>query len=94
MSRRLANHPRDHSWWSPPPETAISHVGKLAEKARMRLEEQPSIRADPRGRRDGRCVSCRSSRSEVAVKNGDPFCSTACARDWHRQLAASPSTSG
>jgi hypothetical protein len=59
----------------------------------MRLNEQPALPADPPQRKDGRCVSCRGSRPEVAVKNGDPFCSTSCARAWHGQIEDSPSTS-
>jgi hypothetical protein len=54
-----------------------------------------SIRADPPPRRDGHCPCCGSERPDVAVKNGDPFCSTGCARGWHDQLAnPSPSTGG
>lgn len=49
------------------------------------------LRADPPERRDGRCVNCRGSRPEVAAKNGDPFCSTLCARAWHDQLTGKPS---
>jgi hypothetical protein len=81
--------PRDRGWWSPPPETAISHYGKLAEEARLRLGERLSLPADPPQRGDGRCVNCRSRRPGIAVKNGDPFCSTGCARTWHDQLADS-----
>jgi hypothetical protein len=81
--------PRDRGWWSPPPETAISHYGKLAEEARLRLGERLSLPADPPQRGDGRCVNCRSSRPGIAVKNGDPFCSTGCERTWHDQLADS-----
>jgi hypothetical protein len=56
---------------------------------------QRPIRADPSRRRDGRCSGCGGERPEVAVKNGDPFCSTGCARGWHDQLAnPSPSTGG
>jgi hypothetical protein len=80
--------PRDQGWWRTPPETAIEHYGKLAEKARLRLGERPSLLADPPQRGDGRCVNCRGSRPEIAVKNGDPFCSTGCACTWHDQLAS------
>ena len=86
--------PRDHSWWKPPPETTSEHYGKLAERARLRLAEPPSLLADPPRRGDRRCVNCRSCLPEIAVKNGDPFCSTECARTWHDQLAASPSIGG
>jgi hypothetical protein len=59
------------------------------------LGNQRPIRADPSGRRDGRCSCCGGERPEVAVKNGDPFCSTGCARRWHDQLGSpSPSTGG
>ena len=51
------------------------------------LGHQRPIRADPSPRRDGRCPCCGSERPDVAVKNGDPFCSTGCARGWHDQLA-------
>jgi hypothetical protein len=81
--------PRDRAWWRPPPGTAISHYGKLAEEARFRLGERRSLPADPPQRGDGRCVNCRRSRPSFAVKNGDPFCSTRCARTWHDQLADS-----
>jgi hypothetical protein len=60
--------PRDRGWWRRPPETAIEHYGKLAEKARLRLGERPSLLADPPQRGDGRCVNCRRSRPEIAVK--------------------------
>jgi hypothetical protein len=86
--------PRDHSWWKPPAETKSEHYGKLAERARLRLSEQPSLRADPPRRADGRCVNCRRDRPVIAVKDGDPFCSNECARTWHDQLAASPSIGG
>lgn len=43
-------------------------------------------------RRHGRCTCCGSERPEVAAKNGDPFCSTACARGWHGQVG-NPSSS-
>jgi hypothetical protein len=78
---------RDRSWWKPPPETMIQHYGKLAEEARLRLGERPSLLADPPRRGDGRCVNCRRGRSEIAVKDGDPFCSTECAHTWHDPLA-------
>jgi hypothetical protein len=83
--------PRDRVWWRPSPETAIDHYGRLAEEARIRLRERPALLVDPSRRRDGRCVICRSSRPEFAVKHGDPFCSTRCARIWHDQLADSSS---
>jgi hypothetical protein len=87
--------PRDGSWWDQPPEAAIKNrYGNLAEDTRMRLGDQPSLRADPPHRRDGRCVNCHTSRPEIAVKNGDPFCSTHCARIWHDQIAESPSSGG
>jgi hypothetical protein len=86
--------PRDRSWWNHPPETAINRYGKLAEETRMRLGEHASLSVDPPQRRDGRCASCRDSRPEIAVRNGDPFCSTRCARFWHDQLAGSPSIGG
>jgi hypothetical protein len=84
----------DRSWWRHPPETAIDRYRNLAEKTRLRLGEPPSLPADPPQRGDRRCVNCRGSRPELAVKNGDPFCSTGCARTWYDQLAASPSISG
>jgi hypothetical protein len=79
--------PRDRGGWKPPPDTAIDRYGKLAEEARLRLGEGPSLLADPPRRGDGCCVNCRRGRPEVAVKHGDPFCSTGCARTWHDQLA-------
>src|SRR5262249_52494882 len=92
---RLRMRPRDGSWWNEPPDAAIkNHHAKLAQDTRMRLGEQPSVRNDPPQRRDGYCVNCGSSRPEIAIKNGDPFCSTQCARDWHDQLVDSPSSGG
>jgi hypothetical protein len=38
---------------------------------------------EPRVRKDGRCLACGEERPPVAVGNGDPFCSTACARTYH-----------
>jgi hypothetical protein len=86
--------PRDRGWWSAPPDTSISRYGNLAEETRVRLGGQRSLRADPAQRRDGCCANCRGDRPEVAVKNGDPFCSTGCARAWHEHTADSPSAGG
>ena len=58
----------------------------------MRLDKQPPIRTDPPQRKDGRCTECGEDRPDVAVKNGDPFCSSVCARIWHDQLVDSPTT--
>jgi hypothetical protein len=67
----------------------------MAVPSTMATNNGRSIRADPSRRRDGRCSGCGGERPEVAVKNGDPFCSTSCARGWHNQLAnPSPSTGG
>lgn len=57
------------------------------------LDNQRPIRADPSPRRDGRCPCCGSERPDVAVENGDSFCSTGCARGWHDQLATPQPTS-
>jgi len=43
-----------------------------------------STRHDPEPRRDGKCVVCRGERPERAIKEGDPFCKTECARAWYR----------
>jgi hypothetical protein len=93
--KRRSSHPRDHGWWTPPPESPINHYAMLAERARRRLGEQPSMQADPPQGADGRCAECGAPRPEVAIKNADPFCSTPCARSWHDQLEDdSSSTSG
>jgi hypothetical protein len=94
MSKRPPNHPSDRGRWNPPPETGADRLSSLAETARLRLGEHPWIRADPPDRKDGRCAHCRGERPEVAVKNGDPFCSTACARGWHDQLEDISSSRG
>jgi hypothetical protein len=78
--------------WNAPPDTSVNRLGNLAEETRLRLGGQGSFQSDPPLRRDGCCANCRSSRPEVAVKNGDPFCSTGCARTWHSQSAGSPTT--
>jgi hypothetical protein len=80
--------PRDRGWWRRPPETAIEHYGKLAEKARLRLGERPSLLADPPQRGDGRCVNLPQKPPRDRSQNGDPFCSTRCACTWHDQLAS------
>jgi hypothetical protein len=51
-----------------------------------------SLLADPPGG-DGRCTNCRSDRPEIAVKDGDPFCSNECARTRHDQLQQSAAES-
>lgn len=42
---------------------------------------------DPPTSGDGGCYVCQRKRPVVAVKHGDPFCSTECARVWHSKLA-------
>src|SRR4029453_2176725 len=92
VMKRSQSHPRDHGWWTPPP---INHVAKLADRTRERLGEQTSLPADPPQRDEGRFAEWGAPRPEVAVKNGDPLCSTPCARSWHDQLEDdSSSTSG
>jgi len=93
LPRRPAPHPSDRDW-STPADEAKAHSARLAEETRQRIGGQPALPDNPPQRRDGSCVSCGGDRSEIAVKNGDPFCSTGCAKDWHGQLADSPSTSG
>lgn len=44
----------------------------------------------PRVRDDGTCAVCLKVRPEVAVKAGDPFCSTACARADYSGTSAPP----
>lgn len=58
-----------------------------------RMRKQLPVKADPPVRRDGRCRGCGGERPEGAFKHVDPFCSTACARGWHDETIASPSTS-
>jgi len=41
-------------------------------------------RTDPPVRPDGRCAVCKKERTEIAARHGDPFCSTGCAKKWHR----------
>ena len=80
---------------TPPSEVGMTVPSTMASDSVLpALANQPPIRPDPSRRRDGRCSSCGNERPEVAVKNGDPFCSTGCARGWHNQLASSPSTGG
>lgn len=40
-------------------------------------------KADPKVRRDGRCVVCKGVRPPLAKSSKDPFCSATCCRDWH-----------
>lgn len=42
------------------------------------------VRRDPRVlSKQDRCFLCGRERPEAAVKEGDPFCSTPCARKYH-----------
>ncbi len=50
------------------------------------MEKQPPLKANPPVQSDGRCVCCGGARPEVALRSGDPFCSSKCAREWHNQL--------
>jgi hypothetical protein len=89
MAERPPNQPNERGRWHPPPspdkaDKEVDRLSALAVTTRMRLgQQQPQVRTDPPDRKDGRCVQCRGERPEIAVKNQDPFCSTACARDWH-----------
>ena len=47
-------------------------------------DESWKPRPDPQIRKDGRCSVCRKPRPEVAVKHFDPFCSSDCAKRWHK----------
>jgi len=38
---------------------------------------------EPDVREDGLCFVCGSERPEVAVKHEDPFCSSACCREYY-----------
>jgi hypothetical protein len=98
MVERPPNQRNQRGRWHPPPssdkaEKEVDRLTTLAEMTRMRLgqqQQQQQLRTDPPDRKDGRCVQCRGERPEIAVKNGDPFCSTACARDWHDRALGSP----
>jgi hypothetical protein len=61
------------------------------------LRRVEPVREDPPIRTDGRCVVCGgvrgrlpkqvTQRAKAILKRelaGDPFCSTVCARKWHR----------
>jgi hypothetical protein len=42
---------------------------------------------DPPIRDDGRCCICGRAQPPAALRDGDPFCATECARAWHAPSA-------
>jgi len=39
---------------------------------------------DPRVKRTDKCVVCGKIRPPISISHGDPFCSAACARYYHK----------
>jgi hypothetical protein len=42
-----------------------------------------TTKKEPRVRKDGSCPTCGRGRPGVAESHHDPFCSSACCREWY-----------
>lgn len=61
-------------------DTILAGRGLWVEPASVQLR----LVADPPARRGGRCATCGQPLPDLAVKAGDPFCTTDCCRRYHR----------
>lgn len=52
------------------------------------------MKREPKIRKDGLCHTCKKERTERAIKEGDPFCSTECCRVYQGILPRTKASDG